>query len=247
LDNEILFIEGALFSAGKPLSVKELSLTLNLPSLLVRRSLRKLMRLYSNRKSALQVVRVGNKYGMNVRTEFQDVGQKFAPARIPRGLLKILSFVAYKQPIKQSALVNLMGYKVYESIKKLRKLGLVHRQKEGHTYILKTSSRFSEQFGIGSTETEDVKDWVREQLSNSYEELTGKKLGRLLTENEEKAQQDGSPEDASVHEESEPDEAEVSDDTASTEIPQQSAAENGAENEADENDSNSQDGSGSEE
>ncbi len=175
LDEKMYFIEGALFSSGKPLSVDELSKKLGIDKKGIRKGLRKLMSLYRNRKSALKISKVGKKYGMMIKQEYDSVTQDFTPTSIPNERLQVLALIAYKQPVKQSHMVKLLGYKIYNHVKELRKMNLIYRNKEGLTYTLSTTKKFCERFGIPSTKTEDVREWVKKQFSKYYEEIYSKK------------------------------------------------------------------------
>ena len=157
-------VEAALFSAGRPVSVEELQEATGLEAELIRQTLRKLIRSSKNRDTSVEVTRAGAKYAMQLKAELVPAAAKLARMDIPRRLLKTLALIAYHQPIKQSALLDMVGPKVYDHVKELHKLGLILESPQGQTKILSTSSRFPEYFGIKTTKREDIKKWMAEKI-----------------------------------------------------------------------------------
>ncbi len=157
-------VEAALFSAGRPVSVEELQQATGLDPELIRQTLRKLIRSSKNRDTSLEVTRAGGKYAMQLKAELVPAAAKLAQMDIPRRLLKTLALIAYHQPIRQSALQDMVGPKVYDHVKDLHRLGLILESPQGQTKILSTSCRFPEYFGIKTTKREDIKKWMAEKI-----------------------------------------------------------------------------------
>jgi segregation and condensation protein B len=157
-------VEAALFSSGRPVSVDEIMQATGLDVDTIRKTLRKLIRSFRNRDIALEVVKAGSKYGMQVKQEFVPSTATLAKTDIPRRLLKTLALIAYHQPVKQSELLEMVGQKVYEHVKDLHRLSLIIESPEGQTKILTTSSRFPEYFGIRTTKRDDIKKWMAEKV-----------------------------------------------------------------------------------
>ncbi|MEM4728643.1 MAG: SMC-Scp complex subunit ScpB [Thermoplasmata archaeon] len=157
-------VEAALFSAGRPVSVEELREATGLEADVIRSALKKLIRSSKKRDSAIEVVRAGAKYCMQVRKELVPSVTKLAKTDIPRRLLKTLALIAYHQPVKQSALLAMVGPKVYDHVKELHKLGMILESPSGQTKILTTSARFPEYFGIKTTKREEIKKWMAESV-----------------------------------------------------------------------------------
>ena len=155
-------VEAALFSAGRPVSVEELQEATGLDSAVIRDALRKLIRSSKSRDTAIEVAKAGARYCMQVRKELVPAVTKLAKTDIPRRLLKTLALIAYHQPIKQSALLEMVGPKVYDHVKELHRLGMILESPSGQTKILSTSSRFPEYFGIKTTKREEIKKWMAE-------------------------------------------------------------------------------------
>ena len=157
-------VEAALFSAGRPVSLEELQEATGLEGELIRRTLTRLIRSSKNRDTALEVARAGAKYAMQLKSEYVPAAAKLAQMDIPRRFLKTLALIAYHQPIKQSALLDMVGPKIYDHVKELHKLGLIIESPQGQTKILSTSSRFPEYFGIKTTKREEIKKWMADTI-----------------------------------------------------------------------------------
>ena len=167
---EILLLESALFSSGKPLSLYELAEAMDMEPNAVRKHIKKLRGLYRKRNTSIEVAKVGSKYCMQVKADFQEHASRFASTRIPRRLLKTLTLIAYHQPIKQSTMVKIIGPRIYKQVKELRELGLIHYKRSGHTKIIFTTKKFPEYFGIATTTREGIKRWLREKMGISGED-----------------------------------------------------------------------------
>ena len=93
-------IEGALYAAGRSLTVEELSTKLNIPQKKTQQFLDELIELYSNRKSALIIANIGDKYQMQIKTEYSEKISQFAQGgAISEKYLRTLTIIALKQPI----------------------------------------------------------------------------------------------------------------------------------------------------
>lgn len=156
-------VEAVLFSAGKPLKAAEISDATGLAQTEVRKALKKLITAYDERNSAIQIARTGLNYSMQLRKEASGYSMQFAEKDLPDRVLRTAAIIAYNQPILQSELAKLMGSDIYEDIRMLRQSGLVSGKKKGQTWMLSTTTKFSEKFGIGSTKKEDIKRWLESQ------------------------------------------------------------------------------------
>jgi segregation and condensation protein B len=157
-------VEATLFSAGRPLSVEEIVGSTGLAQGPIRRGLKRLEKRYRSKDTCIEVAKVGARYTMQLKTGYGESAIKVAPCEIPRKFIKTLALIAYHQPIKQSELKSMIGDKVYEHVRELVSLGMVHAKRYGPTKILITSKRFPEYFGIGTTTREGIKKWIAEKV-----------------------------------------------------------------------------------
>jgi segregation and condensation protein B len=158
-------VEAVLFASSKPLRMAEIEAASQLSDDVIRRALSKLKKGYDERGSAIEVVKIGVRYSMQLRKDLAGYGMPFAEVEVPKEVLKTAAYIAYNQPIRQSELAESLGSEVYEHVRVLRSAGLISVKKQGQTLLLSTSKRFPEYFGIPSSKKEDIKRWMEEQVS----------------------------------------------------------------------------------
>ncbi len=163
LDNRLL-VEGLLFSSGKPMRIVDIEEATTLPRGAVRSALRRLASDYRRRMTALEVVKVGDRWTMQVNTEYTKPVRAVATAEVPSRLLRTLALIAYHQPVRQSDLQEMLGPKVYDHVRELVGLGLVNAARKGSTKELSTTRKFPEYFGIASAKKEDIKRFLAERV-----------------------------------------------------------------------------------
>jgi segregation and condensation protein B len=152
-------VEAVLFAASQPLRASDISDMSGLSPDAVRRELRRLEKEYDERNSAIELAKIGQRYSLQLRAEYNHYALPFAEEEISADVLKTASIIAYNQPILQSDLAKMLGSGVYERVRTLRKMGLVTGKHQGQTLLLSTTREFSEKFGLG-TKKEDIKEWM---------------------------------------------------------------------------------------
>ncbi|MBX8638166.1 MAG: SMC-Scp complex subunit ScpB [Thermoplasmata archaeon] len=165
MDERMLVVEAMLFSSGRPIAPSEIAEASGLSVQDVRQSLKKLKRVYSGRSTAIEIIRIGDKYSMQLRKDFQKSARNMAPMELPRDVLSAISLIAYYQPVLQSELARKIGPRIYDSVAKLREMGLVNVRSKAHSLELTTSSRFAEFFGIEAKNSADIKQYFEKLLS----------------------------------------------------------------------------------
>lgn len=104
---------------------------------------------YSSRESALEIDDEDG-YIIQVRSDYMDIVEKLVPVELKPTILRTLSVIAVKEPIRQSQIIELRGQSAYEHIQDLLQKGLISRKKDknGRSYILKTTPKFAEYFKL---------------------------------------------------------------------------------------------------
>jgi segregation and condensation protein B len=161
--DQVRAIESVLFSS-KPLKTSEIATIMQLPESQIRSAVKKLAKEYRDRGSAIEIVKIGPKYSMQLRKEFAECARPFTEKEVPDEVLKTAAMIAYHQPVLQSILAKVLGSEVYKDVEVLRSLGLVKAKKRGQTLQLTTTQRFAEYFGIEGSTREDIKKWMENQL-----------------------------------------------------------------------------------
>ena len=150
-------IEAALFAAGRTLAPKELAEISGSSPEMAEEAVRELAREYAGRSSGIEIKSIGEGYSMQVRPMLAGRVLSFAPKEIEAPLIRTLAIIAYKQPIKQSELVEIRGNKSYEHVKELEKRGLINAVRHSRTKLLTTTPGFADYFGITSSNPEAVR------------------------------------------------------------------------------------------
>ena len=150
-------IEAALFASGRTLTPKELSDISGLAEERAAALADDLAADYAIRNSGIEIKKIGEGYSMQVRFGLAGKILSFAPKEIEAPLIRTLAIIAYKQPIKQSHLVEIRGNKSYDHVKELEKRGLINSEKQGHTKLLTTTPGFADYFGISSANPQAIR------------------------------------------------------------------------------------------
>ncbi|MCD6414727.1 MAG: SMC-Scp complex subunit ScpB [Candidatus Diapherotrites archaeon] len=142
--------EAALFMSTEPLSATRLSKIMGVHLADAMAAMDELRSEFNSRNSSLEIVKTAEGlYRMQVRQEFLPKVKDLAVSvDLPKALIRTLSLIAFKQPIKQSDVVKLRGNKAYEQIDELEQQGFIKKSKKGHTFLLETTRKFEEYFQL---------------------------------------------------------------------------------------------------
>ncbi len=105
---------------------------------------------------------------MQIRMEYTDRAQAFAPPEIAKDLLKTAALIAYHQPILQSDLFDMIGSKVYEHTQALESLNLINKRPSGRSFELTTTRYFVEFFGLKETNREGIRRLLAEKAGVKF-------------------------------------------------------------------------------
>lgn len=142
-------IEAVLFTTAKALQAKEIAEILCEQPDTVEEALLELIMDYSSRDGALEIDDEDG-YILQVKNEHMDIVEKLCPVELKPATLKTLTVIALKEPIRQSYLKELRGSNAYEHVQELIEKGLISkkRDKNGRSFNLKTTQKFSEYFKL---------------------------------------------------------------------------------------------------
>ena len=143
-------IEAVLFTTAQALSIKEIAEILGEEDVdKVEEAMLDLIMDYSSREGALEIDDE-NGYILQVKEEHMDIVEKLCPVELKPAVLRTLSVIALKEPILQTDLKELRGSTAYEHVQELLDKGLISRTKDknGRSYNLKTTQKFSEYFKL---------------------------------------------------------------------------------------------------
>lgn len=140
-------IEAVLFVTGKAVDIKDIAGILEADEQEVEEAMLALIFDYSSREGALEIDDE-NGYIIQVKSEYMDIVEKLCPVDISNSVLKTLTVIALKEPIRQAELKELRGSSAYEHVQELISKGLISRKKDknGRSFNLKTTPKFAEYF-----------------------------------------------------------------------------------------------------
>jgi len=157
-------LEAALFIAGRETKTSELCKILHTTPEVVDALIDELIKEYAERGMSLTIRKLGTGYKMDIdNADLTKVKRLASEAEMSRGLLKCLSYIAYKQPVKQSEVVTVIGTRTYDYIKELLNSGFIQGQRAGRTKILSTTTKFAGYFGTNPELLMQVKEAVEEK------------------------------------------------------------------------------------
>ena len=163
-------VEAILFSSDKPLRVGEIAELSNLQVEEVRKAMKKLRKEYEERNGAVEILRMGNKYVMQLKDEYAEYGYKLGKKELSDDVLKTLAVIAYYQPISQRKLREMFGTKIYQHVEELKKRGFIYGKSSGRTVVLRTTKKFNEYFGINASKPEEIKKFFNEKMGGEKSE-----------------------------------------------------------------------------
>ena len=150
MDEDMVTLEAALYVSGRALTLEELANIINKSQSTTQKLLDELSFEYNKRKGALEVVALPrDRYAMQLRPELTpSVGKLIPGGLLSFATLQTLVYIALKQPIIQSDLVNQRGTHCYDHIKELVEKKFVDAVPEGRSKSLTTTTLFADYFGL---------------------------------------------------------------------------------------------------
>ena len=142
-------IEAVLFTTAKALSAKEIGEILGVEEETAEEALLELIMDYSSRDGALEIDDEDG-YILQVKEEHMDIVEKLCPVELKPAVLRTLTIIALKGPIRQTILKDMRGSNAYEHVQELLDKGLISKTKDknGRSFNLKTTPKFAEYFKL---------------------------------------------------------------------------------------------------
>ncbi|MBO7673027.1 SMC-Scp complex subunit ScpB [bacterium] len=156
-------IEAVLFITARAVSTDEISAILGAEKEDIEEAMLDLIMDYSSRDGALEIDDEDG-YIIQVKEDYIDIVELLCPVDLKPAVLRTLSVIAIKQPIRQSDLKELRS-NAYEHVQELLEKGLITRTKDrnGRSFNIKTSPKFAEYFKLKGDITSLAKVLERER------------------------------------------------------------------------------------
>ena len=171
-------IEAVLFVTAKVLQINEIAEILEEKPEDVEEALLELIMDYASRDGALEIDDE-NGYILQVKQEHLDIVEKLCPVELKPAVLKTLTVIALKEPIRQTLLKDLRGSNAYDHVAELLEKGLISRNKDknGRSFNIKTTAKFKEYFKLKGdiktlVKTLKIDDGVKDDEKDSETETT---------------------------------------------------------------------------
>lgn len=141
-------VEAVLFITSRAMQPIEIAQILNLEEEVVENALLDLVFDYSSRNGALEIDDEDG-YIIQVKAEHMNIVEKLCPVELSPAVLKTLTVIALKEPIRQTTLKELRS-SAYEHISELVNQGLISKTKDknGRSFNIRTTKKFQEYFKL---------------------------------------------------------------------------------------------------
>ena len=163
-------IEAVLFTTARVLQIADIAEILETEDIdAVEEAMLDLIMDYSTRDGALEIDDE-NGYILQVKEEHMDIVEKLCPVELSKPVLKTLTVIALKGPIRQSVLKEYRS-NAYEHIAELVEKGLVSktRDKNGRSFNVATTPKFAEYFklkgDLRSLMSQDIESLLKNSLT----------------------------------------------------------------------------------
>ena len=155
--NKLADLEALLYAASRPIGLTDIVAKLRLENEREAADLiKKLAITYEEDESAIEI-----------RTNFtKQAGRYSLKPLLTDGPLRTLSFIAYNQPIEQKDVASARGSQAYKHLALLEEMGLIDREKEGRTRIIRTTQDFADYLGLNTDRT-----IMRRELRSMFRKL----------------------------------------------------------------------------
>ena len=177
-------IEGLLFAAGEPVSVKEIALVIGENVKETEHLLNEMKDLFDYERRGIQIKKIQDQYQLATRSEHYDYIKQIMVTKNSIGLskaaLETLAIVAYKQPVTRMDVESLRGVKCERSLQRLVDKSLINitgrLNSPGKPMIYGTTNDFLKYIGIENLdqlpdiENFEIDDDIEEQKQVNMEE-----------------------------------------------------------------------------
>ena len=170
MSKKLALLEAILFTTTDPLTFEELQKLTKSRKDELQKILAELNQRYVSEDFGIKLSDMGG-YKLVVKNDYiANVSNLTPHSDMSRGLLRVLSIIAYHEPIKQSDIVKVIGNRTYEYTKELHERGLINVEKKSRTRILTTTPKFEEYFGTKKNELKKNLDDIKEEAKTDEDD-----------------------------------------------------------------------------
>lgn len=164
-------IEAILFSYGDYISLREIQQTLGVDSeMMIKNAIKDLQEKYKEGYSFHIIQNEEQKYRMSVKDDYADLlSDMISGTEIPANVLKVLSVIAYEQPVTKTRLSEILGKSVKTEVNYLYRNKFLSYQKHGIGKYYKVTKKFYDYFKL--EEGEDFREAANKSITTFLEEI----------------------------------------------------------------------------
>ena len=166
-------IEAILFSAGRPVSKKELILSLEIDEKDIENIISNMQEEYKSQERGIEIIKINETYQLCTKKELHDyiypVLDKRSTPNLSNAALETLSIIAYNPKITRAEIESIRGVSADACVYKLMEYGLIEEAGKidlpGKPMSYKTTEDFLRKFGYSSLE--DLPELPRYKLDEN--------------------------------------------------------------------------------
>ena len=166
-------IEAILFSAGRPVSKKELILSLEIDEKDIENIISNMQEEYKSQERGIEIIKINETYQLCTKKELHDyiypVLDKRSTQNLSNAALETLSIIAYNPKITRAEIESIRGVSADACVYKLMEYGLIEEAGKidlpGKPMSYKTTEDFLRKFGYSSLE--DLPELPRYKLDEN--------------------------------------------------------------------------------
>ncbi len=141
-------VEALLYATETPISISDMALMLSSNKDLVMKALKKLTREYNSNNSALEIMRNGFRYKLQLRKEYVQDVQSVSEREFSSTELQTLGYIAANSDTKKGDLKLAVGWRYMEQVESLKRKGMIYSRKYRNTELYNVTKKFYEYFDI---------------------------------------------------------------------------------------------------
>lgn len=143
-----LRVEAILYATRDPLSISDISSILSEDREIVAKTIRRLMKEYGKRETALRIAKSGIRYSIQLKEEFIPDVSPVMERELTNDELKTLGFVAANPNCKKGDLKLNVGLRTDEVIETLKRKRLIFGRRYRNTEIYNVTKKFFSYFSL---------------------------------------------------------------------------------------------------
>lgn len=141
-------VEALLYATETPISISDMAIMLSSNKDQIVKALKKLTREYNSNNSALEIMRNGFRYKLQLRKEYVQDVQSVSEREFSSVELQALGYIAANSDVKKGDMKLAVGSKYPDCVESLKRKGMIYSRKYRNTEIYNVTKKFYEYFDI---------------------------------------------------------------------------------------------------